>query len=115
MPDFGPRGTFSFSCQISRCEAAKREGLLPLDQVHVVLLDEPDVVLPFVAEAIPGLDHVAVVIRQVVLTIEHEGGGYAFAGAGGSAASSLKAVGHFDDFLDLPGQSIHGYVLLCCA
>jgi hypothetical protein len=33
--------------------------------MHIVTLDQPDVVLPFFTEAVPGLDHVAVVAGQV--------------------------------------------------
>lgn len=49
----------------SRKAAVKRlkEGLLPLDQVPVVPLDEPDVILPFVIEPVPGFDSIAVHIR----------------------------------------------------
>jgi hypothetical protein len=60
--------------------------------VHVIPLDDADIILPFFAQAVPGFDHVAVVIWQVILAIEHEGGGYELAGAGSCAASGVPAV-----------------------
>lgn len=71
--------------------------------MQVLALDEPNVVLPFGIEPVPGLDQVGVERGQEVGSVEHEGGGDAFTRAGPGAAGGLERVGDLDDLLDLPG------------
>jgi len=80
--------------------------------VQVIAFNQLDVTLP-VIQPIPCLDHIAVVIRQVFLTIQDKGGGDLLPGTGPASSRMLQAVGDFDDFFDLPGQVIHD-VFSCC-
>ena len=83
-----------------------------------MLLDEPDVALPLVAEAVPGLDHVVVAAGQVGGVVQYEGRGDALASAGCRGAGGVEADGHFDDLFDLPGHFLvlmFHIVFSCCA
>ena len=90
-------------------EPALSEGLTPLDQVHVFMLDQSDVVLPLRTQPIPGFDGVAVHVRQILQPIDDERGGDPFACAGCRAAGFVQRDGDFDDLFDFP---LHGIASL---
>ncbi len=104
-------GIFLFSCWSGARSASgwaavrrPREGLLPLDQVHVVALDPLHHPLP-VVQPLPGLDDVAVHVRQILHPVEDERRRDPLAGARRRAPGALQFIGDVDDFFDLV---IHG-------
>lgn len=82
------------------------ERSFALDEMHVILLDDTDVALPCIAEPIPGFDHIAVAVRQIIWPIEHERRSDLLAGTGGCAAGLIELIGDCDDLFDLPLHAV---------
>ncbi len=78
------------------------KGLTPFDQVHVVALDQPDVVLPLRTQPVPGFDGIAVILRQILQPINDERAGNALAGTALAVAGLVERCGDFDDLFDFP-------------
>ena len=72
--------------------------------MHVVVLDQAHVVLPFLTQPVPGLEHVGISGREVVRAVEHEGRGDALAGAGRGVTGLVELAGDRNDLFDLPAH-----------